>query len=306
MTGLSGVGKTTVSYTVKRELERRGFRAEVIDGDEYRATLCRDLGFSKEDRAENIRRLAFVARRLTEHGVIAILSAINPYDEIRLEIKRSSPTIRTVWLDCDIEVLKRRDPKGLYQRAFLPDDHPEKIHDLSGVNDPFEKPSDADLILKTDRETEQESTEKLLQFILENISPKKEKPPKALFIGRWQPFHNGHRWLVEQKLIKNIPVLIAVRDVEADEKNPLTTEQTVKILAKFYDGEDVEIIIIPNIESVNFGRNVGYEINEFSPPADIGSISGTEIRNGLRERDDTWKESVDEKIHDLISKYFGR
>lgn len=305
LTGLSGVGKTTLSYNVKLELEKRSLKTEVIDGDEYRRTLCQDLGFSKEDRFENIRRLAFVGKKLSNNGIIVILSAINPYEEIRYEIKENSPNVKTVWLDCDLEILKKRDTKGLYKKAFLPDEHPEKIHNLTGINDPFEIPKDADLIIKTDQETEEESTEKLLNFILENIPTKKDKSPKALFIGRWQPFHNGHRWLIEQKIKQNIPVLIAVRDVAADEKNPLTTFQTVEILQKFYENQDVEIMIIPNIESVNFGRNVGYEINEFTPTDDIRNISATEIRNGLREKSDVWKEKVDEKIHDLIIKYLG-
>lgn len=305
MTGLSGAGKTTLSYGVKRELERRGFKTEVIDGDEYRATLSKDLGFSREDRIENIRRLAFVGQKLSQHGVIVILAAINPYDEIRREIREKIPSAKTVWLDCDLQILEQRDTKGLYRRALLPDGHPEKLANLSGVNDPFEIPIDADLILKTDKETEAESTERLLRFILENIGQNAHKTARALFIGRWQPFHNGHRWLVDQKLKNNIPVLIAVRDVEPDDQNPMTTDQTVEILRRFYDGEDVEIIVIPNIESVNFGRKVGYEINELTPPDEIGNISATEIRDGLRKKDDTWRAKVDAKIHDLIVKYLG-
>lgn len=303
MTGLSGAGKTTVSINVKRELERRGFKTEVIDGDEYRATLSKDLGFSREDRIENIRRLAFVGQKLSQHGVIVILSAINPYEEVRREIREKIPSAKTVWLDCDLETLRQRDTKGLYRRALLPDGDPEKLANLSGVNDPFEIPTDADLILKTDKETEAESTERLLRFILENIGQNAQKTPRALFIGRWQPFHNGHRWLVDQKLKRDIPVLVAVRDVEPDDQNPMTTDQTVEILRRFYDGEDVEIIVIPNIESVNFGRKVGYEINEFTPPDEIGNISATEIRDGLRKKDDTWRAKVDAKIHDLIVKY---
>lgn len=129
--------------------------------------------------------------------------------------------------------------------------------------------------------------------------------PKALFIGRWQPFHNGHKWLIAQKLEREIPVLIAVRDIEPDAKNPLTTNQTVEILQKMYSGENVEIMVIADIESVNFGRKVGYEINEFAPPPEIGSISATEIRNHIRAKSDEWKKMVDEKIQDLIIKYLG-
>lgn len=306
MTGLSGAGKTTLSYNIKGELEKRGYKTEVIDGDDYRQTLCKDLGFSRADRIENIRRLGFVGKILARNGVIVILSAINPYEEARRELKENSRQIKTVWIDCDLETLQKRDTKGLYERAFLPDDHPDKLNNLTGVNDPFENPRDADLIIKTDDETARESTAKLLNFILENIEQRQnDKTPKALFIGRWQPFHNGHRWLIAQKLNRKIPVLIAVRDVAPDEKNPLTTAQTIEILEKFYDDEDVEIIAISNIESVNFGRAVGYEINEFTPPDEIGQISATEIRKNLSEKSETWKEKVDEKIHDLIIKYLG-
>lgn len=277
----------------------------MIDGDEYRANLCKDLGFSKKDREENIRRLGFVGKTLARNGVIVLLSAINPYDKIRRELKEKSPFVKTVWIDCGIEILKNRDTKGLYRRAFLPADHPEKLNNLTGVNDPFEIPREADLIIKTDSETVESSTEKLLNFILENIETRKDRTPKALFIGRWQPFHNGHKWLIEQKLQQKKSVLIAVRDVPPDENNPLTTEQTVEILRKFYDGEDVEIMTISNIESVNFGRKVGYEINEFAPPPEIESISATEIRKNISEKNDAWKEKVDAKIHDLIIKYLG-
>jgi adenylylsulfate kinase len=306
MTGLSGAGKTTLSYNVKRELQKHGHKVEVIDGDEYRAALCRDLGFSREDRFENVRRLGFVGEKLARNGVIVLLAAVNPYEEIRRELKKSSVSVKTVWIDCPLEILSERDTKGLYRRAFLPDAHPDKLNNLTGVNDPFEIPQDADLHIKTDEETVAESTEKLLNFILENVGENNKKnQPKALFIGRWQPFHNGHKWLVEQKLKQQIPVLIAVRDVEADEDNPLTTGQTIEILRKFYAGEAVEIITIPNIESVNFGRNVGYEVNEFLPPPEIESISAAEIRNFLRNKSDLWKEKSDERIHDLIEKYLG-
>lgn len=305
LTGLSGAGKTTLSYNVKQQLEKLGLKVEVIDGDDYRQTLCKDLGFSKADRIENIRRLGFVGKVLARNNVVVILSAINPYEEARKELKENIPQNKTVWIDCGLETLQERDTKGLYERAFLPENHPDKLNNLTGVNDPFETPEDADLIIKTDAESVEESSAKLLNFILENIEPRRSNKPKALFIGRWQPYHNGHRWLIEQKLSQKIPVLIAVRDVAPDEKNPLTTEQTIEILKTFYDGEDVEIITISNIESVNFGRAVGYEINEFTPTEDIGNISATEIRKHLGEKSDAWKEKVDERIHDLIVKYLG-
>ena len=108
---------------------------------------------------------------------------------------------------------------------------------------------------------------------------------RALFIGRWQPLHPGHKWLFNQKLDKNIPILIAVRDTPVNDSNPFSTEEVISNLEKEYNEEVesgmVKVIPIPDIESVNYGRGVGYEINEYVPPEDIGRISATEIRRKL-------------------------
>ena len=110
---------------------------------------------------------------------------------------------------------------------------------------------------------------------------------RALFIGRWQPLHPGHKWLFNQKLEKNIPILIAVRDTPVNDSNPFTTDDVINNLEKEYNEEVekgmVKVIPIPDIESVNYGRGVGYEINEFEPPKDIGKISATEIRKKLKK-----------------------
>ena len=119
----------------------------------------------------------------------------------------------------------------------------------------------------------------------------------AMFVGRWQPLHNGHKWLINQKLATGTPVLIAVRDIPPDEKNPFTTSQTVEMIEKVYEDCPVEVITIPDIESVNYGRGVGYEINEFVPPQNVGFVSATNIRNAIKEGDGSWKEMVDSRIH---------
>ena len=110
---------------------------------------------------------------------------------------------------------------------------------------------------------------------------------RALFIGRWQPLHPGHKWLFNQKLEQQIPILIAVRDTLVDESNPFSTEDVIGNLEKEYENEVesgmVKVIPIPDIESVNYGRGVGYEINEFEPPKDIGEISATEIRKNFKK-----------------------
>lgn len=127
----------------------------------------------------------------------------------------------------------------------------------------------------------------------------------AIFIGRFQPYHYGHIELIEQKLKNGVPALIMVRDIEPDEKNPFTTEQTVSMIKKYHESknEDVKVIIIPDIESVNFGRGVGYEINEFIPPKDIGGISATGIRNSIKNGDEYWRKMVDESIQEDVLTY---
>lgn len=112
---------------------------------------------------------------------------------------------------------------------------------------------------------------------------------RALFIGRWQPLHPGHKWLFEQKLNQGIPLLIAVRDTPINDSNPFTTEDVISNLEKEYSeevkSEMVKVIPIPDIESVNYGRGVGYEINEFVPPKKIGKISATKIREEIKENE---------------------
>lgn len=126
---------------------------------------------------------------------------------------------------------------------------------------------------------------------------------RAMFIGRWQPFHKGHRWLIDQKLAEGKPCLVAVRDIPPDPKNPFTTEQTVHMLQTAFAEEDVIVIQIPDIESVNYGRGVGYEINEHVPPEGIGFISATDIREKIELDDDGWKSNVDPRIHHLVVQY---
>ncbi|HLP80015.1 MAG TPA: adenylyl-sulfate kinase [Acidobacteriota bacterium] len=128
---------------------------------------------------------------------------------------------------------------------------------------------------------------------------------KALFIGRWQPFHYGHYWLIKQKLDQNVPVLVAVRDVQPDEHNPFTTSQTVSMIQKVFHGQDVHVMPIPDIESVNYGHDVGYDVIEHQPPEDLKTISATQIRDFVKKNIDTWKELVPPIIHDEVEQFLG-
>ena len=170
MTGLSGSGKTTLARLVQQRLRRKGIQVEVIDGDEYRAGLCSDLGFSKEDRNRNIRRLGFVAKVLARNNVVTIISAINPYDNVRKELKLLDPNGKLVYVKASLDTVKERDTKGLYRKALLPDGHPERINNFTGISDPFEPPTDVDLFIPTDSADIERSANTLEYFIMRNIT----------------------------------------------------------------------------------------------------------------------------------------
>lgn len=170
LTGLSGAGKTSIARLTVPLLEAEGLPAEIIDGDEYRKTLCKDLGFSKEDRHENIRRLGKLAYSFVGQGKVAIIAAINPYEEIRNELKELYGA-KTVWVNCSKEQLIARDTKGLYKKALLPEGHPDKINNLTGFGDTYEEPASPDLLIQTDKETADQSAQRLFRFILKSLKP---------------------------------------------------------------------------------------------------------------------------------------
>ena len=134
-----------------------------------------------------------------------------------------------------------------------------------------------------------------------------ESKKYAIFVGRFQPYHQGHISLIMQKINDGIPALIMVRDIAPDDKNPFTTKQTVNMIEKYHaaHNHDVKVMIIPDIESVNYGRGVGYEINEFSPPENIGWISATKIRESIKSGNDEWRDLVDKSIKADVVQYLS-
>jgi adenylylsulfate kinase len=163
MTGLSGAGKTTLAKAVEKKLKAKGFKVEVIDGDEYRTGLCSDLGFSEEDRNTNIRRLGFVGKVLSRNNVVTIMSAINPYEKLRNELRLTCGA-KTVYISCPVETCIERDVKGLYKKAIA-----GEIENFTGISDPFEEPPFADLVIETNELSLEASVEKLEQFIIKNV-----------------------------------------------------------------------------------------------------------------------------------------
>lgn len=157
-TGLSGAGKTTISRAVDRELRSRGCLVEILDGDIVRQNLTKGLGFSKEDRDENIRRIGFVAHLLTRNRVIVLVSAISPYREIREQLKEKIGDFVEVYVNAPLEVCEKRDVKGLYKKARA-----GLIKDFTGIDDPYEPPLHPEVECRTDLESEAESVAKVLQ-----------------------------------------------------------------------------------------------------------------------------------------------
>lgn len=162
-TGLSGAGKTTLAHLLERELRGRGLRVEVLDGDVVRTNLSKGLGFSKEDRDTNIRRIGFVCQMLSRNGVLAIAAAISPYRQVREEVRAMcGDRFVEVYVRCPLDVLAERDAKGLYKRALA-----GEIPQFTGVSDPYEEPMHPEVILQTDRETPQESLAKIMDLLVE-------------------------------------------------------------------------------------------------------------------------------------------
>ena len=152
-TGLSGAGKTTLARLVETDLRTRGMKVEVLDGDIIRTNLSKGLGFSKEDRDINIRRIGFVCDLLSRNGVAAIAAAISPYREIRDEIRSNTTNFVEVYCECTLDVLIERDVKGLYKKALA-----GEIKNFTGVSDPYEAPENAEVRINSGQQTVEEST----------------------------------------------------------------------------------------------------------------------------------------------------
>jgi adenylylsulfate kinase len=173
MTGLSGAGKTTIAQRAKIQLQDLGFKVEIIDGDEFRKHICKELGFSRPDRTENIRRLAFVGNLLARNGVIVIIAAINPYESVRLEVEAMETGAKTVWIKCPLEEVIRRDVKGYYKRALSPESDKDRITNFTGISDLYEEPSAPDLVIDTSLLVIEEAVERLVSFVTHSVSRSK-------------------------------------------------------------------------------------------------------------------------------------
>jgi len=162
-TGLSGAGKSTVAEMLYHEFQARQMKTEILDGDVVRQNLSKGLGFSKEDRDTNIRRIAFVADLLSRNGVPVITSAVSPYRELRDEARElMGDRFIEVFVKASVEVCAERDAKGLYEKAFK-----GEIKEFTGVSDPYEIPENPELVIDTESQSPEQSAQQILVYLEE-------------------------------------------------------------------------------------------------------------------------------------------
>ena len=162
LTGLPCAGKSTIAQAVEAAIRAKSYRVEVLDGDTVRANLSEGLGYSKEDRDTNIRRIGFVANLLSRNGVVTIVAAISPYRQARDDVRKTIGDFIEVFVDCPLDVLIRRDVKGMYLKALR-----SEVSNFTGISDPYEQPLNPELLLHTDLETAEESRDRVISKLVE-------------------------------------------------------------------------------------------------------------------------------------------
>ncbi len=180
-TGMSGSGKSTLSSMVATRLRTMGARVEVIDGDVVRTQLCRNLGFTKDDRQENIRRIGFVCELLSRNGVIAIAAAISPYRACRDELRSRIANFIEIYMHCPVEVLVERDVKGLYKKALA-----GEIPHFTGISDPYEPPLAPEVTVDSSRDSLEDSVASIVRVLEARgiLAPQRDSVPGAVNIPR--------------------------------------------------------------------------------------------------------------------------
>ncbi len=159
-TGLSGAGKTTLAKRVQKIMVQRGLNVELLDGDVIRTNLSKGLGFSKEDRDTNIRRIGFVASLLARNDTVCMAAAISPYKAVRDEVRGLHERFVEVFCTCSLDALAERDVKGLYKKAMA-----GEIKGFTGVDDPYEAPEHAEITIDSEHETVEQSTDKIVRWL---------------------------------------------------------------------------------------------------------------------------------------------
>jgi len=248
-TGQPSSGKTTLAVLLVSYLESLGKKVKHIDGDGLRE-LTQNFDYSELGRRNNIQKAQEIALINQKEGKDVVVSLVAPYRDLREDLKQKSTVLEFFTHTTE----SRR--KDLYKVK----NYEEPLNDFTSIDT-------------------NNTIDECMDLVKAAI---KRKNKYSMFVGRYQPLHDGHKWLFSQQLQKGRNVLICVRDMFVDDENPYSAEQVKLNIIKNYEQEvatgKVKVIIIPDIESINYGRGVGYEINEHQPSEKIGKISATEIR----------------------------
>jgi adenylylsulfate kinase-like enzyme len=263
--------------------------------------ISKDVGFSKEDRAKHIKRIAWIAKMFNDVGITAICSFVSPDKAIRSEIRTyfDKDQFIEVFVDATIEECIKRDVKCMYKKAIS-----GEIKNFTGIDAPYDKPERPEIYLNTsDKDNTVDDDVKAILMYLGYYREKKY----SVYIGRWNGcYHLGHEAIINQSLEKDKNVLMLIRDVTPDEKNPWTAKQVKEMLDYRYKKESrVKTMIIPDISSVEYGRKVGYQVNEIKVQEQIASISGTKCRELIKNNDPSWKEYVHPRTAKFLEKEYN-
>lgn len=269
LTGQPGSGKTTIAQALKEE----GLVDFIVDGDELRAV--QQEGYDERGRHRNVARAQDIALYLHNEGMNVAVALVSPNRAQREWLKERASVLEVH--------LYASEPRG--REEFFADH--------------YEPPRENRIVFDTALCSPADCVDTIRPF----FPVPARGPRRATFIGRWQPLHLGHDWLIRQALDAGEPVQVLVRDIPPDEKNPLTTGQTVQILRAAYAGRDVTINVIDDVSAVNYGRGVGYGIVEHVPPENVGAVSATEIRRQISEGDQHWRSLVVPGTENLIARF---
>jgi len=306
MTGLPAAGKTTIGTLIADK-----FNAQLLDGDNLRNSyISGDADFSREGRRKHLLKVAEIAKLLNDNGIPVVVSCISPFGSVRDEARKiiGVEQFTLVFVDTPKELCEIRDPKGMWAKA-----RNGKIKNFTGVDSEYEIPTNADFTLTTYDinqsngdiiEYENANIYTTVALLEDHIRTKFKltQHPRTVFIGRWSPFHYGHKALIDKHIDNGEYIAIFIRDTKVDANNPwLATDRYEMIRSVYPDQEVVQIQIIPDVSAIAIGRNVGYDVIAEDLPDDIEMISGTEIRKAIREGRDIWKKYVPEEVISYIS-----
>jgi adenylylsulfate kinase-like enzyme len=264
-TGLSGAGKTTIAMAAANR-----FGCEVLDGDTIRDFFSND-DFTREGRERHLLGIAKMAEMISKHTHV-LCSFITPYEDVREKILQILPDNTVmVHVSTSLEICEERDAKGLYAKART-----GEIENFTGISDPFDEPKCAHLILNSSG-----IAGNTISDMVDQLAHLFERPKAVLLPGRWQPLHVGHEWLIQRELNQGKRVVVGIRDTPVSESDPYSTDVRKRMIEYRYEGEEVEVWVMPDIEAISYGRQVGYEVREADDiPPEVFEVSATGVRGG--------------------------